>query len=239
MQAGYCVVLWAANNDRHKCVKLVLGHLFNIYGACMIFADNKRIIKLITGVCAAMCVASTATAADHQEAPGATALLSADIGDYYAWHDDTNINLILTFGTFAAPGDAATYDPNILYGMHFDTSMPADGISDLDVYARFAQNESGTWGLQVSGLGAESVEGPVETVFSSNGVKVWAGLADDPFFFDLAGFNETIDRGILSFDNTQDSVAGLNITAIAIEVPIDSIIAGGGEFQSWATTGTL
>ncbi len=205
----------------------------------MRFADKEPIIKLIAGVCTAMCVATTVTAADHQEADGARALLSADIGDYYAWHDDSNINLILTFGTFAAAATPATYDPNILYGMHFDTSIPADGISDMDVYARFAQNEAGTWGIQVSGIGTDSLEGPVETVLSGTGVRAWAGLADDPFFFDQTGFRETVSTGTISFDNTRDDVAGLNITAIAIEVPIDSIVSGGGAFQTWATTGTL
>jgi len=165
-------------------------------------------------------------------------LLSADIGDYFAWHDDTNMNLVITFGTFAAAGQPATYDPNILYGMHFDTSSPADGIPELDVYARFAQNDAGTWGVQISGLSTEAISGPVETVFSGGGARVWAGLADDPFYFDLVGFETTVETGTLSFTKA-DALLGLNITAIAIEVPIDSIIAGGGEFQTWATTGTL
>jgi len=33
-------------------------------------------------------------AADHQEAPTSTAFLSADIGDYYVWHDEDQLNLI-------------------------------------------------------------------------------------------------------------------------------------------------
>jgi len=45
-------------------------------------------------------LAPNLNASDHQEAPGATALLSADIGDYYAWHEGENLNMVLTFGTF-------------------------------------------------------------------------------------------------------------------------------------------
>lgn len=194
---------------------------------------------LMGGICAALSIIPTIHAADHQEAPGATALLAADIGDYYVWHSDTSVNLILTFGTFAAAGSEAVYDPTLLYGFHFDTTVPADGISDIDMYARFAQDEAGAWGLQVSGHAADALQGPVETVLSSEGVNAWAGLADDPFFFDQTGFNETISTGVLAFDPNRDDVAGLNVTAIAIEIPIESIVPGGGAFQSWATTGTL
>ena len=205
----------------------------------MKFLDDRRLSLLMPGLCAAILAVSTANAADHQEAPSATALLAADIGDYYAWHNDSSVNLVLTFGTFAVAGAGATFDPTILYGFHFDTTVPADGVSDMDMYARFAQNEAGEWGLQVSGIGDAPIEGPVETVLESAGVNAWAGLADDPFFFDQAGFLETISTGILSFDPSRDAVAGFNVTAIAIEVPIDSIVSGGGSFQSWATTGTL
>ena len=74
-------------------------------------------------------------ASDHQEAPTATAFLSADIGDYYVWHEEDQLNLILTFGTFAAPGLPASFDRDVLYGFHFDTSLPADGVADIEIFA--------------------------------------------------------------------------------------------------------
>lgn len=205
----------------------------------MKIVKNRPKSLLLGGICIALGIIPLAQAADHQEAPSASALLAADIGDYYAWHSDTSVNLIVTFGTFAAAGSEASYDPTIIYGFHFDTTMPADGISDLDLYARFAQDESGAWGLQVSGLADDALEGPVETVLNGSGMNAWAGLADDPFFFDQTGFRETISTGVLAFDPNRDDVAGLNVTAIAIEVPTESIVPSGGAFQSWATTGTL
>jgi hypothetical protein len=178
-------------------------------------------------------------AADHQEAPGTAAQVNADIGDYYAWHEGELMNLVLTFGTFAAPGSAGAYDPNLLYSFHFDTSNPADGLSDLDLHARFAQDDNGNWGLQVIGASDAPIAGPVETTTTSGDIAIWAGLADDPFFFDLTGFQDTLSTGVLSFNPERDDVAGLNVTAIAIQLPINSILSGGGTLQTWATTNSL
>ena len=178
-------------------------------------------------------------ASDHQEAPTATAQLAADIGDYYAWHDENTLNLILTFGTFNAPGMPAIYSADTLYGFHFDTSVPSDGIAESNLYARFAQDPSGNWGVQVFDESGVLFESATQTVTENEQGKVWAGLSDDPFFFDLTGFNNTVSTGQLSFDPTRDDVAGLNITSIAIQVPLDSILNTGSQLSTWATTGTL
>jgi hypothetical protein len=178
-------------------------------------------------------------AADHQEAPGSTARLAADIGDYFVWHAEGNLNLVLTFGTFAASGAPAMYDRDVLYGLHFDTSIPADGGSDLDIFIRFSQNVDGEWGVQLSGIGTELLEGPVETVLSNTQMSAWAGQADDPFFFDATGFNQTVTTGTLSFDPTRDDIAGFNVTAIVIQVPTTAITGSAASFETWATTASL
>lgn len=203
---------------------------------------NKSLYK--TGFAFGLLAASAMTAqsinaADHQEAPLATSILAADIGDYYVWHEGDQLNMILTFGTFAAPGLPATFDRDVLYGFHFDTSIPADGIADTEIFARFAQNDEGEWGLQVAGIGDTPLEGPVETTLDNSELTAWAGLAEDPFFFDQTGFNTTVATGVLSFDPTRDDVAGLNITAIAIQLPITSVQSEGSEFQTWVTTSNI
>ena len=206
----------------------------------MMFTQNARTFALVIGAvsCSAL-LATSAHSSDHQEAPGVSANLAADIGDYYVWHEGNDVNLVLTFGTFAVPEMGPSFDSNILYEFHFDTSVPADGVSDLDIFARFAQDDAGEWGIQVSGFGTSPIEGAVETVLSSGDVSVWAGLADDPFFFDQSGFNQTVSTGTLSFDPTRDDVAGFNVTAIAIQVPASAIQANGTTFQTWSTTGSL
>jgi hypothetical protein len=184
--------------------------------------------------------AGTSYAADHQEAPRASARLAADIGDFYAWHENDQLNLALTFGTFSSPGMGASYDANLLYTIHFDTSETADGVSDAQIYVRFAQDEQGAWGMRVSdSQDATLIQGAVETVLTNEQVSAWSGLADDPFFFDQTGFVTTVSTGTISFDPNRDDVAGLNITAIVLQMPVASITANGGSLQTWATTGSL
>jgi hypothetical protein len=68
-----------------------------------------------------------------------------------------------------------------------------------------------------------------------DGVKVWAGLFDDPFFFDLQGFRDTLNTGTLSFDSERDFFAGQNLTAVVIEIPKD-LIDTGAPVDVWGAT---
>jgi len=80
------------------------------------------------------------------------------------------------------------------------------------LFARFAQNSSGEWGLQITGIGDAPLEGPVETILVNDELTAWGGLADDPFFFDQA---------------------------IAIQLPITSIQSNGSALQTWTTTSNI
>lgn len=194
----------------------------------------------ISFACLLLTFSTGTQAADHQEAPNTRAQLSADIGDYYAWHDNGQLNLILTFGTFSPSGMPASYDADLLYSFHFDSDDTPDGESDIDLYVRFGQNTDGQWGLRLSDSSdATLVEGAVESILTSGQISLWSGLADDPFFFDQTGFVTTVGTGTLSFDPTRDDVAGLNVTAIVIQLPIDVVKAEGGSFQTWATSASL
>ena len=203
------------------------------------YESSRKLNQLVFAAAVSLMSVASVNAADHQEAPGASARLSADIGDYYVWHEEEQLNLVLTFGTFAAPGLPASFNRDNLYTFHFDTSAPADGVADLEIYTRFSQDVDGNWGMQVFGIDGAEIEGPVETILSNSQITAWAGLTDDPFFFDQTGFQETVGTGIISFDPTRDDVAGLNITAIVLQLPVDPIRSGGGSLQTWTTTSSL
>lgn len=172
-------------------------------------------------------------AADHIDSPNATADSAADITDYYAWADTETTVAIVAFAGLAEAGSDGTYDRDVLYGIHFD--QDGDGVSDHDIWVRFGPDADGNWGVQASGLGGDPLEGPVGEAVTGKGTQVWAGPRDDPFFFDFEGFQGTLDSGTLMFDSTRDFFAGLNVTAIAVEVPT-SVVSGGGAFTTWATT---
>ena len=184
-------------------------------------------------------------AADHLDPPqrtdpdvDPTPDRAADIADLYAWHTADRINLILTFSGPVATDQPANYDPDVLYRINVSNDGNVDTI-DENIFIRFGPGASaGQFGVQVSQVPGTSgpIVGPVETNLMQDGVMVRAGLFDDPFFFDLQGFEETRDTGTLSFDPDRDFFAGQNITAVVISLPRDRFANGNNPLDIWATT---
>ncbi len=200
----------------------------------------KRIWIMTSAIAALGLGIAGLQAADHAEAPLAGADPAADIADVYAWHtDDSTLVTVVTFAGLGLPGDAALYDRDVLYTVHLDND--GDHVSDQDVNVRFAQDSLGEWGMQVSGLPGTGapVEGSVEHVIAAPGGRVFAGLRDDPFFFDLNGFNATVATGDLTFDNTADALAGTNVTSIVLEMDLGSALDGADSVAVWATTSRI
>lgn len=181
-------------------------------------------------------------AADHAEAPGTQADNAADISDVYAWHTENDtLVAVINFAGLAAAGDPATYDLDVLYGIHIDNN--ADNTPDIDIWCRFgtnmAQDEWGVQCLNVPGADA-AVEGPVETnIDGGNGVMLYAGSRDDPFFFDLDGYQATLMTETVMFNAENDFFAGRNVTSIVIEMDAAAAAGGGTTLQLWGTTGRL
>lgn len=183
----------------------------------------------------------TLLAADHMEAPATRADLELDIADVYAWHDFDNNTLttILTFDGIKAPtaNQQGSYDADALYSINIDND--GDNVAEVNIYIRFGQNSAGAWGVQVENLPGASgtVSGAVETTLSSGDkAKVYAGLFDDPFFFDLDGFNMTLDTAALSFDSNRDTFAGSNTTAVVLEMDLAAARNGNETIAIWGTT---
>lgn len=173
-----------------------------------------------------------ALAADHAEAPGAAADPAADIADFYAWHTTDKVVFVLTYAPLTAPGGAATYDADVLYGLHIDNDM--DGAPDQDLWVQYGQNGAGDWAVRVTWGGTEE-EFAIGEAGAGENMQIWTGVADDPFFFDLEGFNATLATGTVAFDSSRDSLAGANVSAIVIEADL-AMVSGGNTFQTWATT---
>jgi hypothetical protein len=177
-------------------------------------------------------------AADHRDAPNTKTFVAADITDVYAWHtDDQKIVAVLNFAGFTESGMPAVFDSTILYGLHIDNT--GDYVADQDVWIRFGQNGVGDWGVQISGLpgGEPVVVGPVETILDAgSGLRAWAGLRDDPFFFDFEGFTETITTSALAFDSTRDSFAMTNVSSIVVEMATAAAAPDDPVLHLWAST---
>jgi len=193
--------------------------------------------SLILGQLAAgLLSAGPAQAADHAEAPIASADPPADIADFYAWNAGERFVFIVTFAGVGATTSAPVLDADVIYGIHVDRD--GDQAADANIWVRFGQNGAGDWGVQVTDVPGASgpISGAVGSVIESDDVKLWAGHADDPFFFDLVGFQNTLATGTVSF-TAADALAGLNVSAIVLEVDAAVIADGQPRVDLWTTTG--
>ncbi len=179
-------------------------------------------------------------ASDHADSPTTRDDPAADLTDLYAWHADGKLVVAFGFAGLSEAGLPAQFDSGVLYTVHLDND--GDNVSDREVYVRFGQNGRGDWGVRVENLPgiAEPVVGPVDTTIEAGlDLRVFAGLRDDAFFFDLDGLRQTLRSGTLMFDSTRDIFDGTNITAVVLEMSIDALAAGSDTVTIWVSTGRM
>jgi hypothetical protein len=195
---------------------------------------------------------SLSSAADHTDPPAEFGGLStpmpgaADIGDLYAWHTADSIVAVVTFSGLKGAGTTSGgYASDVVYGVHLDND--GDQSADHDIWIRFAENGDGEWGVMAQGLPGETdaVTGPVAQQLSGDTATVQAGVFDDPFFFDIAGFLGTTQNGSLTdssgglYFTQTDSLAGTNTNAVVLEFPRSAALDGSDTVQVWATSSRM
>ncbi len=179
--------------------------------------------------------------ADHLDSPSAKIDERVDITDVYLFHPgristDRTV-LAVNVNPFAGTIGQTTFRPNdALYEIKVDTN--GDALADVAFRFSFVNHSDSqivTAKRAIGGMsrGSENMgdviaSGPTGSVTTSGDVKLFAGVRDDPFFFDLMGFLHG-----LNFTGT-DFFAGANITAIILEVPTSMV--GTGTVGIWART---
>jgi uncharacterized protein DUF4331 len=133
-------------------------------------------------------------------------------------------------------GAPNAYDPNVVYGLHFD---PDNGFisrqfsrAEHSIFARFGYDRAKrAWGVLLQGLPdangdwQDDVVVPVGRDFTTaGGVRIRAGLFDDPFYFDLDGFFDSLEpygdpAARMAYHADRDTIAGRNSRCIVIEIP--------------------
>jgi len=194
----------------------------------------------LAAICGGSLARPEVSASDHDEAPLVKLDAAQDLTDVYVFESGNNMTTIIVcwagFNDSRAQPDAeALYDAKALYSVLIDTD--ADGEADQTIRWRYGVNEQDEWGIQWNGIPGTNapVVGAVETIFDAGDLaRVWTGHADDPFFFDAQGYLETLDTGAIMFQSDRDFLAGLNVTAAAIEIDTD-LLTGGKPIQVWAT----
>jgi hypothetical protein len=213
-------------------------------------------------------------AADHVDAPAVGSLSTgstiADITDYYAFESPSNAdNYVFVCNVMgltapSASGDAS-FDEDVMYEFNIDNDT--DNVEDQVIQAIFRDDNVIVFGPVAPGnAGTTSmiaytgprVEAAVSTygndpeIGEANGMKVFAGPRDDPFFMDFFRFADIVNGAgaaldldvpdpadgqayATSFqDPGMDAFAGTNVMSIVVEVPKSMIgDASTTTFNSW------
>lgn len=147
----------------------------------------------------------TGFASDHVDAPGTLAEPTADITDLYAWMNTEADKLNLVLNVHPSAGETAAFSEAVAYVMHVNSSSAyGEDQTETNVVCQFYTADAiECW------AGDEYVTGdPSDTdgITSASGkLRVFAGRRDDPFFFELTGFKETVAAAVaaaptLTFD---------------------------------------
>ena len=161
--------------------------------------------------------AAGAFASDHLDAPGVEGNGQADINDLFAFQSPENADnsvLVLTVN----PGAGALSPTNFSTALDYDILVDndGDGVPDVSFTTRFADTDGGQSFTTTRTAGDTTTtvaSGATGTSVISGDAQVATGVFDDPFFFDLDGFND-------GFNFTgEDFFAGLDVSAIVLEVP--------------------
>jgi hypothetical protein len=217
---------------------------------------------LMAFACSALLVGGIVIAADHIDAPSVTGpsstSLATDITDVYAFQspaDNTKMVLVANVAGLLTPGAKTTdakFGSNVLYEMNIDNT--GDNVEDLVIqfivqngrvraYGPVAPAATGTTStirtngaiteVDVTANGAAPIVGT-----GTNGMKLFAGPRDDPFFFDLTRFKEIIAGTQTSFRSPGvDFFGGLNVLSLVVELP-KTLLGTGATINYWVETKT-
>ena len=131
--------------------------------------------------------------ADHADGPRASADPSADITDVFAWMSPDARTVFLVMDLVRNATSASKFSDSVQYVFHTTSraSFGATPSPEVTIICTFNTAQK----IQCWTGNAEYVTGDASNV---NGIvtddgkfRVFAGLRDDPFFFNLAGFKAT------------------------------------------------
>lgn len=215
------------------------------------------IITLILTFVTIFAPLSNIQAADHAESTSVAGDPGADIADVFAFldpSDNSKVILAMTFEGFIVPSEMLNlgfFSPEVLF--RFEIENTGDAVADRFVDVTFSPQTSraapqtatieitGRKGIRTPPFFAKftapttvpsfNATAPpfVVTNDSVSGMSFFAGLTEDPFYFDIVGFNRftsSVTAG--SPDPTRlqrgrDSFAGYNIHSIAIKIPANTL----------------
>jgi hypothetical protein len=180
------------------------------------------------------------SAADHLDAPIVKNNHPLDITDIYAFDGANSKNTVLVVDVAPLAGvvSGTHFSTSGSYRMNLDTN--GDYVADTVYTTTFsAGSRDHKQAVTLKRNGTTIAFGYTgNTLMVDGGGKLYAGLRDDPFFFDLAGYNQLKDSTYTDASGLTDSPGtdffeGFNVLAIVLELP-DSAIGASANY--WAST---
>jgi len=223
-------------------------------------------------------------ASDHQDSPATIARPGADITDPYIFPAPRGGGVVVVMNVHplipSGQGLSTFFDPGVVYQMNFDTTSENIGKfpSHTITRDRVIQFTFGSPGkdqkVLVHGLAAAPTTGTETTLvpvtgsgtinqaFTVGSMHVFAGVRQDPFFFDLAQFlkilpdrnagnpshlpsclpqplggNNTCPQGFNNPGN--DTLRGFNVLSMVVELPRSMLkSSAGSKIAYWVSTHT-
>lgn len=221
---------------------------------------SRRLAGLVLAGTAVAVAAGLVRAADHRDSTLLTANPAVDINDVYSFRspaDPSRVVLAMTVSPLIAPSEGGSrfFEPDALYQFKIDTN--GDAVEDLVIQAvpigtgaaqriEFFGPAAPTQTGNRTRLLAQSAPTATVSVTTSaqpttatgGNLTVFAGLRDDPFFFDLTRFQAIVAGQATSFRNPGvDAFAGFNTLVLAVELPASAL--GAAAVGVWGTTSRL
>ncbi|WP_374689126.1 DUF4331 family protein [Promineifilum sp.] len=212
---------------------------------------KMRSILVLAGVVMALVfglAAFGARAADHLDAPAVQKDGRLDINDVYAFVNGENTVLAMTVNPAAGVLSPTTLRSNP--GSRYDIVIDNDGDYKGDILLLVRAQKPRPNGAQRLNLYWKDLEtgkqrriaaGMTNKVLPvKTGGQFFAGLRDDPFFFDLQAFRDQVGGagGSRTFCDADavDFFAGLNVTGIVVEIPSAQLVGDSDTINVWART---
>jgi len=221
-------------------------------------------------------VSMSIKASDHADTAENFNRIGADLTDVFIFpspEDDDNVVLVMDVHGLIPAGQNVSFDPGVLYQFKIDKT--GDNVEDLVIQAKFF-GTGATQQVAIAGpmkpltIGTMAIygrRGPVLGTINESfqpdpvgnpGMKVFAGLRADPFFFDVEQFytifpdrmtpltgkvenfpnpNAPHAGGFRPAGQAQDFLADLNVLSVVVELPRAAL--GNGVIRLWETTSVI
>jgi hypothetical protein len=223
----------------------------------MTFPKLKKIalaaLALTAGYAIVLTPLPLINAADHAESTSVAGDPGADLADVFAFldpNDNSKVVLALDVEGFVVPSELLNlsfFAPDVLYRFEIENSGDAipDETIDISFSPQTSRSQPQTATIRLPHGRKFTAPTTVQTLAATanpfvvttdpaTGVSFFAGLTDDPFFFDIVGFNRFVSSVLAGSPDTahlqrgRDSFAGYNIHMIALSVPASMLTGRAG-----------